>query len=74
MSEGPIHQWWKSHTPAKVSTANADRVCALRLLTASYCGRKSRGASALTSDWESVTCADCHAALRADAAVPGGES
>lgn len=64
MSEGPISQWWKSHEPAKVSTANAERVCFLRHETkAAYCGRKKVRVTVTRSE---VKCADCRAALHAD--------
>lgn len=65
MSEGPISQWWKSHEPAKVSTANAERLCFFRPETKSaYCGRKKVRVTVTRSE---VKCADCRAALHADA-------
>lgn len=62
MSEGPISQWWKSHTPERVSIAEKDRVCA-RSQGRGYCGRRK---APKADAWSKVTCPDCRAAYRAD--------
>jgi hypothetical protein len=65
MSAGPIQQARDARTVPAVSTSDTQRVCALVKKTkAAYCGRTS--AKDRTADWESVTCADCRAAGRAD--------
>lgn len=64
MSEGPISQWWKSHEPERVSTANSERVCfVVPPATKTYCGRKAVRVTVTRSE---VKCADCRAALHAD--------
>lgn len=63
MSEGPIKHWRDAHKPRQVSTTDAERICAPNLDTGrSVCGRKNKR----TDEWVRVTCADCHAAARAD--------
>lgn len=62
MSEGPIQRWRDAHKPHLVSTPDAHRVCAPGEPGRSYCGRKDFP----TEVWGKVTCADCHAARRAD--------
>ena len=65
MSAGPIKAQRDAWKPPTVSTSNADRVCAV-IEARVYCGRKNKQTSAL---WDKVTCADCHAAHRADLAA-----
>lgn len=56
-------QWRDPSHPDLVSTPDAHRICAPNIDTGrAYCGRKNRR----TDTWDTVTCADCHAALRAD--------
>lgn len=63
MSEGPIKQWRDAHKPDRVSTTDAERVCAPNTDTGrAYCGRKNKR----TDVWARVTCRDCKAAQRAD--------
>ena len=64
MSEGPIKMWRDSWKPTIVSTTDAARTCAASVALAgrSYCGRKGFR----LVPWDAVTCADCHAARRAD--------
>ena len=63
MSEGPIKQWRDAHKPGRVSTPDSHRVCAPNVDTGkAYCGRRGER----TGTWDQVTCADCHAARRAD--------
>ena len=71
MSEGPIKQERRGHVAPAVSTTAKDRVCAEgRALNSAlgkgYCGRSG---APKVADWSKVTCADCHAARRADEAV-----
>lgn len=66
MSAGPIKQWRDSLRPSRVSTPDSSRVCAPNVDAGrSYCGRKNPR----TDVWDRVTCADCHAAARADEAA-----
>lgn len=72
MSNGPIAAWWKSHLPPKVSTPDAHRVCAASAEPKrGLCGRRSAPIVDVTKKGEGrkVTCSDCVAAARADAAV-----
>jgi len=63
MSEGPIKRARVALAPPVVSTVAKDRVCAPNPDTGrGYCGRKNKR----TDTWARVTCADCHAAARAD--------
>lgn len=71
MSEGPIKREREAWKPPVVSTTAKDRVCAdgkglNATLGKSYCGRSS---AKRVEEWAEVTCADCHAARRADEAV-----
>lgn len=71
MSAGPIKAERDGHKVAPVSTTAKDRVCAAgkglnATLGHGYCGR---GSAPRVDDWGKVTCADCHAARRADEAV-----
>lgn len=63
MSDGPIKKWWESHTPERVSTPDLKRAC-FPVQGRGYCGRALKGQP--VADWKQVTCADCHAARRAD--------
>ncbi|WP_434315858.1 hypothetical protein [Leifsonia sp. P73] len=65
MSEGPIKQWRDSWKPPTVSTRDSQRVCGARTITTTFCGRKPQRGH-ITTNWDDVTCADCHAAKRAD--------
>lgn len=63
MSEGPIKQWRDGHKTDRVSTPDAHRVCAPSPVKGrGYCGRKNDR----TAPFKDATCADCHAAARAD--------
>lgn len=63
MSEGPIKHARDAWRPRQVSTTDAERICAPNFDTGrSVCGRKNKR----TAEWAGVTCADCHAAARAD--------
>ena len=65
MSEGPIERERAAWLPASVSTTNAARVCAKAPEGwKSYCGRRT---ATLALRPEDVNCADCAAAIRADA-------
>lgn len=67
MSAGPIAAERAGHAVARVSTMEKERVCKKSLLASkAYCGRKVKVA---VDSWAKVTCADCHAARRADAAA-----
>lgn len=61
MSEGPIKAWRDAWKPPIVSTRQSGAVHAERDGRA-YCGRKG----AMSKEWSTVTCSDCHAAHRAD--------
>lgn len=66
MSAGPIKANRDAWKPPKVSTSDAERVCAVSETAGrGYCGRKMTS-SKLTSDWAAVVCFDCEAARRAD--------
>lgn len=65
MSEGPIKRGRDAWKPPVVSTTAKDRVC-LNVEGRSYCGRKNKNTTAV---WAHCTCADCHAARRADEAA-----
>lgn len=63
MSEGPIKQARDAWKPRQVSTTDTARICAPDIAAGrSICGRKNKR----TDEWKRVTCADCHAAARAD--------
>lgn len=66
MSEGPIHHWWKSHTPPKVTTdpKTAVHLAIIGQNERRYCGHR-RGE--WTTDPAKVTCSACIAAASADA-------
>jgi len=72
VSAGPIRREREAFGKRPpVSTTAKDRVCAAgtglnATLGHGYCGR---GSAPTVDDWSDVTCADCHAARRADAAV-----
>ncbi|MFD4957131.1 hypothetical protein [Microbacterium sp. NPDC058389] len=69
MSDGPIAHWWKSHAPVRVSTPDNKRVCASGPVNGrGYCGRSKAPIVQVPQDAAKVTCADCLAAARADAA------
>jgi hypothetical protein len=66
MSAGPIKQARDAWKPTLVSTPDSGRVCAPNIDTGrAVCGRKN---PTRTDEWSRVTCADCHAAARADRA------
>lgn len=63
MSDGPIKQWRDGFKVARVSTAQSASIHGLSItLKGPYCGRKGE----FTPAWSDVSCADCHAARRAD--------
>lgn len=63
MSEGPIKHARDAWKPKQISTTDKERVCAPNIDTGrGYCGRKNKR----TDVWSRVSCADCHAARRAD--------
>jgi len=65
VSEGPIKAERDAWKPARVSTADADRVClVIPPARRTYCGRRSPRAT--TVSLSQVRCSDCSAALRAD--------
>lgn len=68
MSDGPYSRWLKTYQPKRVSTTDADRVCAVEDFTTgrTYCGRRK---SPRTMKPEEVTCFDCIAAAEADLAA-----
>ncbi len=65
MSEGPIHHWWKSHLPPKVST---DPKTSVHLVGGqwprAYCGHRG---GTQTGEPPLVTCSACISAAAADA-------
>ena len=62
MSEGPIKKWRESYAPPRVSTRPSQVAHAPGSEPGrAYCGRRN---VAITGD---ATCADCLAAIRADA-------
>lgn len=68
MSEGPIKRERDAWKPPSVSTSTSARLCFANTVTSSYCGRRPLQGHR-TTNWDDVTCADCHAARRADVAA-----
>lgn len=66
MSETPIHYWWKSHTPPKVSTnpKTATHLAIIGENQKRYCGHRG---GEWSTDPAKVTCSACIAAATADA-------
>lgn len=72
MSEGPIKAWRDAHKLPRVSTPDNQRICGITKYGTAYCGRRRN--AGVSTNWASVTCADCHAAREADRIAAGTES
>lgn len=63
MSEGPIHHWWRSHLPPRVSTNPKTATHYVGTWPRAYCGHRG---GTQTGEPPLVDCSACVAAVQAD--------